>query len=315
MLASGERVEGDLFVDCSGFQGLLIEQALKTGYEDWTHWLPCDRAVATPSESAAPLVPYTISTALAAGWRWTIPLQHRTGNGYVYCSRFVSDDEAQARLRAGLPGKALAEPRFLRFTPGHRRKFWNRNCIAIGLSGGFMEPLESTSIHLIQAAIAQLLALLPDRRFDPVLENEYNSILTRQFSQIRDFLIVHYKANERRDLPFWDECRTMSIPDTLRQKLDLFRLGGRIFRRDDELFSETSWLAVLMGQVGMPDRHDPLADAIDSAQVRRQLDTMRALMLRGADAMPTHEAFLRKYCPAPPASAPISASGAARVPA
>jgi tryptophan halogenase len=260
--------------------------------------LPCDRAIAIPSPSAPVLAPYTISTALEGGWRWTIPLQHRTGNGYVYCSRYLSDDEAQARLCNELSGEPLAEPRRLRFTAGHRRKLWNRNCVAIGLAGGFLEPLESTGIHLIQSAIAQLLALLPDLRFDPTLEHEYNRVLTQHFAQVRDFLILHYKANARHGEPFWDHCRAMHIPDTLQSKLDLFRCAGRIFRRDEELFSETSWLAVLLGQHGVPASYDPLVDAVDADEIRRQLEHLRALVQRGVDAMPTHDEFLSKYCPA-----------------
>ncbi|MFN3469496.1 MAG: tryptophan halogenase family protein, partial [Novosphingobium sp.] len=227
-LEDGRTIEAELFVDCSGFRGLLIEGALKAGYEDWTHWLPCDRAVAVPCENAGPLTPYTRSTAQEAGWQWRIPLQHRTGNGYVFCSHFLSEEEAADKLMARLDGKALGEPRPLRFVTGRRKAFWDRNVVAIGLSSGFMEPLESTSIHLIQAGISKLLALFPDRTFDPLVIEEYNRIAVNEFERIRDFLILHYHANGRVGEAFWDQCRTMALPDTLADKLALFRSQGQV---------------------------------------------------------------------------------------
>jgi tryptophan 7-halogenase len=298
MLEGGERVEGDLFIDCSGFRGLLIEEALKTGYEDWTHWLPCDRAVAVPCASAGELTPYTRSTARSAGWQWRIPLQHRIGNGYVYCSRYVSDEEAAATLLRNLDGAALTAPRFLRFTTGRRRKFWNRNCVAIGLAAGFMEPLESTSIHLIQSGIAKLMALFPDRNFDPVGIDEYNRHSTHSFERIRDFIILHYYATGRDDAPLWRYCRSMDIPATLQRKIDLFRSGGRFFREDDELFVDTNWIAVFLGQNIWPRAYDPVVDSVDIVAVKQSLERMRTLMRTTAEAMPTHRAFIERHCAA-----------------
>jgi tryptophan halogenase len=296
VLASGERVAGDLFVDCSGFRGLLIEQALGTGYDDWSHWLPANRALAVPCASSADFTPYTRATARAAGWQWRIPLQHRTGNGYVYCSDFVSDDEAAATLLANLDGPALAEPRPLRFVTGRRRKAWNRNVVALGLSSGFMEPLESTSIHFIQSGITRLIEYFPDKRFDPADAAEYNRLLAFEFERARDFIVLHYKANERTDAPFWRRCRDMPIPDTLQQKLDVFRSAGRIHREHEELFTEVSWLQVMLGQNVVPRSYHPLVDALSLDEIRDMVAGVRRVLERSADVMPAHREFVAKFC-------------------
>ncbi|WP_371310832.1 tryptophan halogenase family protein [Hyphomonas sp.] len=299
-LQSGEVVQGDLFIDCSGFRGLLIEGALETGYETWTHWLPCDRAVAVPCEANGPPIPYTRATARRAGWQWRIPLQHRIGNGHVYCSAYETDEAARETLLANLDGATTAEPRLLRFMTGRRRKFWNRNCVAIGLSGGFMEPLESTSIHLIQAAISKLIALFPDKRFNPVEASEFNRLTAMQFEQIRDFLILHYKATERQDSGFWQYVRDMDIPDTLATKIELFRSKGRIFRFEDELFGEANWVSVLLGQGIVPSAWDPMVDSLSDADLRRNTAQIYQAIQQTAEQLPRHEDFIQRFCAAEP---------------
>jgi tryptophan halogenase len=295
-MEDGRVCAADLFIDCSGFRGLLIEGTLKTGYDDWTHWLPCDRAMAVPCASTADFTPYTRSTARSAGWQWRIPLQHRTGNGYVYSSAHISDDEAAATLLANLDGKALADPRPLRFVTGRRKKSWNKNVIAVGLSSGFMEPLESTSLHLIQANISKILAFFPDRDFDPLVTDEFNRVATNETERIRDFLILHYHLTTR-DGPLWRQCANMSIPDTLQFKIDHFRSYGRLIARESDLFGPASWTAVHIGQLNIPERCDPLID-YRNVDGTNYLEKLRKAMEGAANAMPTHQAYIDRNCKA-----------------
>ncbi|MGH8268501.1 MAG: tryptophan halogenase family protein, partial [Steroidobacteraceae bacterium] len=259
LLEGGERIEGDLFIDCSGFRGLLIEGALKVGFESWQHWLPCDRAVVVGCALGEGLPPYTQATARPAGWQWRIPLQHRMGNGHVYCSEYMSDDEATAILLANLGGEPVKEPRPLRFMAGIRRQLWSRNCVALGLAAGFLEPLESTSIHLVQSAITRLLAMFPDRDCNPILAEEFNRASRFEYERIRDFIILHYHAQQREE-PLWRYTRSMAVPEALRFKIDHFRNGGRILFDPTELFQKSNWLAVLAGQEVWPERCHPLLD-------------------------------------------------------
>jgi tryptophan halogenase len=311
MLDGGREVRGELFIDCSGFRGLLIEGALHAGYEDWTHWLPCDRAMAVPSAPSGPPTPYTRAVARRAGWRWRIPLQHRVGNGHVYCSRHMSDDEAAATLLADLDGPALADPRPLRFVTGRRRAFWLRNCVALGLASGFMEPLESTSIHLVQSHLSRLISLFPDRRFEPAATAEYNRQCAFEFERIRDFLVLHYHLNGRHGEPFWDERRAMEIPEGLAHRMALFRASGRLYREADELFTETGWLQVMTGQGLEPLAHHPLAGALSDAQLDGFLADLRAIIGRSVAALPTHAEFLARHCAASEPG-PAAAAGARR---
>lgn len=290
----GERIAGDLFIDCSGFRSLLLGDTLGVGFEDWSHWLPCDRAIAVPSERTEPVLPYTRATAHVAGWQWRIPLQHRTGNGVVYCSRFIDDDAAERLLLSRLDSAPTAAPRRLSFTAGQRHRMWEGNVVAIGLSGGFLEPLESTSIHLIQQGISKLFALFPDRSFSTVERNEYNRQMADNYRSIRDFIILHYHATARDDSPFWDHVRTMDVPDSLTRKLDLFRHKGRVFRYEDELFAMPSWVAVLLGQGVDPVGHDPVADALDEERLAGALRQMRSATAAAVAALPSHGAVLMR---------------------
>jgi tryptophan halogenase len=292
VLESGQRVEGELFIDCSGFRALLIGQELGVPFVDWSQWLPCDRAVAIPCTLAGDREPVTRSTARPAGWQWRIPLQHRIGNGHVYSSAHMSDDEAVALLLANLDGEPLAEPNRLRFTAGHRARAWEKNVVALGLAGGFLEPLESTAIHLVQTGIARLMTLFPSRAFGDAEVARYNELTVREYVDIRDFLVLHYCAVERDDTPFWDYCRNLEPPEGLKEKLAMFRSSGRVFREHEELFTETSWLSVLVGQ-GIPaGGYHPVADILSDAETLDRLAHIREVVARTAAQMPTQEAFL-----------------------
>jgi tryptophan 7-halogenase len=300
VLQDGRTIGGDLFVDCSGFRGLLIEQHLHAGYEDWSHWLPCDRAWVVPSENVVPPTPYTRASARPAGWQWRIPLQHRMGNGHVYSSRHMSDDEARALLLSTLEGRPLAEPRLIPFHGGRRRRTWIRNVIAIGLSGGFLEPLESTAIHLVQTAIAKLALLFPERDCSEALQNRYNAQMDDEFERVRDFLILHYHATERADTPFWNHCRTMDIPESLREYIALFRDSGRIMPRSDELFTTVSWAQVMIGQGITPRRYPPVIDRLTDQELVQFVNQVEEVIGSAVAVVPAHEAFIARHCKAPP---------------
>jgi tryptophan halogenase len=293
-LQSGKRIDGDLFIDCSGFRGLLIEQTLGSGFEDWSKWLPCDRAAAVGCESSDDQQPLTRSTAQTAGWQWRIPLQHRTGNGYVYSSEHISDDEAAAVLLANLDGKPLSDPRFLKFRAGHRRKAWIKNVVSLGLAGGFLEPLESTSIHLVQTGIARLMTLFPSRRFDEREIERFNDQTVEEYVDIRDFLVLHYNATERDDSDFWNYCRTLEPPEGLAYKRDMFRRNGRIFREHNELFTETSWLAVMVGQGMEAQTYHPAADILPDQETLSRLAHIREVVAQTAALMPMQRDYLQR---------------------
>jgi tryptophan halogenase len=297
VLAGGERVAGDVFLDCSGFRGLLIEQALHAGYDDWSRWLPCDRALAVPSARAAAIPPYTRATARAAGWQWRIPLQHRTGNGLVYCSAYLDDDRAADILLAGLEEEARDVPRPLRFTTGRRRSPWVGNCIALGLAAGFMEPLESTSIHLVQSGIARLLQLWPATRDCAAAAATFNRQSEQEWRAIRDFLLLHYRTNAR-DEPFWQACRTLPLTDSLAEKIALFEEAGRIAPEAHELFTEVGWLQVMIGQGLRPLGHDPLADNLSPQDLADFLAIARRHAAGVAARMPDHESYIATQCAA-----------------
>ncbi|WP_447939792.1 tryptophan halogenase family protein [Pseudoxanthomonas mexicana] len=297
-LDSGETVHGDLFVDCSGFRGLLIEEALETGYVSFKHWLPCDRALAVPCENVGPPTPYTRATAREAGWQWRIPLQHRTGNGYVYSSAHISDDEAAATLLKNLDGRALDDPRPLRFVTGRRKRFWNKNVVAIGLSSGFVEPLEATSIYSIQSGIMRLLSLFPRHGFNPTLIDRYNAQMVFDFERIRDFLILHYHATQRDDTAFWRQCRDMPIPQELDDVITLFRDSGRFYRNGEEMFAEMSWVQVMLGQGILPQSYHPLVDQLSDEDLSGFVSGVGRVVANCVDAMPSHQAFIDRYCKA-----------------
>lgn len=299
-LESGQTVAGDLYIDCSGFRALLIEGALQTGYEDWTHWLPCDRAFAVQTKSVGPPIPYTRSIAREAGWQWRIPLQHRVGNGLVYSSRYLSDEDAKQTLLDNIAGETITEPRLIRFTTGRRLKQWNKNCVSLGLASGFLEPLESTSIHLVQSGIIRLMQLFPTSGIDQAEVDEYNSQSRLEFEYVRDFIILHYHVTERDDSPFWTYCRTMEVPETLAHRLELFRSNGRIFRENSlELFFDGSWSQVMTGQRLIPEGYHPIVDVMSAEELRNFLNNIASTHVKTVADYPGHQAFIDGYCKAP----------------
>ncbi len=297
-LDNGQDVPGEFFFDCTGFSARLFEKVLGVPYVDWSKWLPCNSVQAVACEHAGPLTPYTRATARTAGWQWRIPTQRRTGNGHIYCREFMSDDEAVSILLQNLDGEVIGSPRTIRFTAGRRQSFWSKNCIAIGLSAGFLEPLESTSIYLIQEGISKFISLFPHSAISDVIRDEYNDVMQAKYEQVRDFIILHFFATERDDTPFWNYCRTMSIPDSLKHKMALFREGGRVFRYQDELFAEPSWVAVFLGQHITPKACDPIVSTLPQNEVSESLDSMHAAMTAAAGKMPTHAEFIKRYCAA-----------------
>ncbi|PKB14505.1 tryptophan halogenase [Novosphingobium kunmingense] len=296
VLDRDRRIEGDLFIDCTGFRALLIEGALHAGFDDWTHWLPCDSAIALQTASVRPPVPYTRAIAHDSGWQWRIPLQHRQGNGIVYCSRYLTEDAALERLLGSVEGEVLTPPNRIRYTTGVRRRQWHRNCVAVGLSGGFMEPLESTSIHLIQRAVLRLIRMLPGGSISPRDVAEFNEQQFTDMEQIRDFLILHYTVTERRDSPFWRHCAALPRPDTLDQKIELFRETGRVFRKNEELFAENSWVQVMMGQGIVPQTYHPIATKLRAEELDGLLTMLRDGVAKTVAGLPGHQDYIARYC-------------------
>ncbi|MCF2847255.1 tryptophan 7-halogenase [Pseudoalteromonas sp. ACER1] len=294
LLKNGEQIDGDLFIDCTGLRALLIEQTLNTGFEDWSHWLPCDSAIAVQSESASDAIPYTRSIARDSGWQWQIPLQHRVGNGLVYSSRFLSDEAAKQQLLDNLPAKPLTEPRVIKFKTGRRLKQWHKNVVSVGLSSGFLEPLESTSIHLIQSAAIRLIKFFPHQGIKQSLVDEFNQQSKTEFERIRDFIILHYKLTERDDSAFWRFCKGMDIPCSLRKKIELFKTSGKLIREDDELFAEIAWQQVMIGQGLIAEDHHPLTDALSDKQLNELFSNLKTLINSTVEQLPTHNQFLEK---------------------
>lgn len=299
-LDSGQLIEGDFFVDCTGFRGLLIEQTLHTGYDDWSHWLPADSAVAVQTESVAPPIPYTRSIAHEAGWQWRIPLQHRVGNGMVFCSKFWSDDEATSKLLGNVEGPTVTDPRVIKFTTGSRRKHWNKNVVAMGLASGFMEPLESTSIHLAQRAIIRLMQMFPyDGVRQPDVE-EFNNQMKFEIENVRDFIVLHYHVTNRRDTAFWRHCSSMPIPDSLQHRIELFKQAGRVFKVPTELFGENSWTQVMLGQGLMPEQYHPIVNMMSDDELKVFLSGIHGSVGNLVRQLPSHQRFIDHYCKAMP---------------
>lgn len=295
-LESGQVIEGDLFIDCTGFRGLLIEQTLNTGYEDWSHWLPCDSALAVQTASVGSALPYTRSIAHDSGWQWRIPLQHRVGNGLVYCSKYLSDDEAQHRLLSNIEGETLTEPLKIKFRTGKRRQHWNKNCIALGLASGFVEPLESTSIHLVMMGIIRLMKLFPFDGVTQVLSDEYNRETNAELEKIRDFIILHYKVTQREDSAFWRYCKNMEIPDSLKHRIELFKNSAYTYQEPNELFRVDSWTQVMLGQGLIPDSYHHIVKTMSDNELNQFLSSMRSGMKSVAESLPPHQDFINQYC-------------------
>ncbi|MDO6506148.1 tryptophan 7-halogenase [Colwellia sp. 4_MG-2023] len=297
-LASGQVVEGDFFIDCTGFRGLLIEQALHTGFDDWSHWLPCDSAVAVQTKTVSAPKPYTRSIAHNSGWQWQIPLQNRVGNGLVFCSKYCSDEEAIATLKQNIEGEMITEPRVIKFNTGRRRKGWNKNCVALGLSSGFIEPLESTSIHLIMSGVIRLLRLFPFEGICQSTIDEYNSKLDSELNAVRDFIVLHYKTTEREDTDFWLHCKTMEIPPSLQHKIKLFKETGRVFLDDGDIFRVDSWTQVLIGQGIIPEQYHTIAEVMNDKELEHFMHSMKKSIANAVEKLPSHAEFLDKYCKA-----------------
>lgn len=295
-LASGESVSGDLFIDCTGFRGLLIEQALHTGYEDWSNWLPCDRAIAVQTRSTAELPPYTRSVAHEAGWQWRIPLQSRVGNGLVYCSNYMSDQDARRTLLDNLDAETVNEPRIIKFKTGQRLKHWNKNCVALGLASGFIEPLESTSIHLIMRGILRLIHMFPANGIHKAEVAEFNTQSRVEAEHIRDFIILHYNVTQKRGSKFWEYCQNMSIPYSLRHRIDLFVESGRYYRNNEEMFGEHSWVQIMFGQGLVPKSYHPVVDVIKTEELKTFLESIRNPIARALIVMPSHRDYIERYC-------------------
>ncbi len=292
VLDDGRIVAGDLFIDCSGFAAVLIGKTLGVEFHDWSRWLPCNRAIAVPCENAGPPQPFTRSTAREAGWQWRIPLQHRIGNGYVFCDAHLGEDAATQALLGRLDGKPLADPRVLKFTAGHRVRMWENNVIALGLASGFLEPLESTSIHLVQSALARLMTMFPRRRGNAHVRRKFNDDMNSEYERIRDFLIAHYKLTERDDTPFWNACRTMEVPDTVAARFEVFENDGLVLEMPHDLFKENNWFSVLVGQGLYPKTYHPLADALPRDEFLKRMTELRRMILQRASALPTHAQYI-----------------------
>ena len=299
VMENGQTIDGDLFVDCSGFVGLLINKALGTDYDDWSHYLPCDSAVAVQTKSVEEPIPYTRSIARDAGWQWRIPLQHRVGNGMVFCSKFLSDEQATETLLNNIDGEPLTKPRIIKFRTGQRHKHWNKNCVALGLAAGFLEPLESTSIHLIQTGIIRLLQMFPIDGIQQSDVEEFNAQMKEEFLFIRDFIVLHYHVTEREDTPFWKQCKNMEIPKSLQHRIDLFKESGRIFQKNNDIFAENSWSQVMLGQGLLPKQYHPIVNMMTDEELKGFLASIKGSVDNLVDQLPTHQQFIDSYCKAP----------------